>query len=204
MWGEAKVMTPHPAHDSAVCLASMPDQLSSKGISHCALFPHVSLGCRPSVSNRLHPGLVLQCLWSSSQPLHIPGDLYPCPGYIGLWQGFFVWFSFHRDCHRSAAALCNSLKCFSTVPNNCPNLGVLPRPQYPNLWGHVQSCSLSSFSPTSFVLLSFAWIYVFLSSGQGLCPLSANVLRDLLCRRCISDTSVMVYSVSTYSLPSCV
>lgn len=201
MWGEAKVMTPHPAYDSAVCLASMADQLSSKGISHCALF-HVPLGRLPSVNNRLHPGLVLQCLWSSSQQLHILVDLYPCPRYIGLWQRLSMWFSFHQDCHRSAAALCNSLKCFSTVPNNCPNLGVLPLPQYPNPWGHVQSCSLSSFSPTSFVLLSFAWIYVFLSSGQGLCPFSANVLRDLLCQRCISDISVKVYSMSTYSSSS--
>ena len=131
MWGEAKVMTPHPAHDSAVCFASMADQLSSKGISHCALFPHVPLGHPPSVNNRLHPGLVLQCLWSSSLPLHIPGDLYPCPGFIGLWQGLSVWFSFHRDCHRSAAALCNSLKCFSTVTNTCPNLGVLPSASVP-------------------------------------------------------------------------
>ena len=87
----------------------------------------------PVVSSRPCTVIAVQTLHSSSQPPHIPGDLHPCPGYIGLWQSLSAWFSFHSDCHRSAAALSNSLKSFSTVPNNCLNVGIWLVPQFPKL-----------------------------------------------------------------------
>ena len=86
----------------------------------------------------------------------------------------------HFDCHRSAASLFNSLKCFSSVSNNCPHVGIWPLLLFPHLWVQVQSCSLSSFSLPSFVLLSFTLIYLFLTCVQGLLPTLSVVLRDLL------------------------
>ena len=65
-----------------------------------------------------------------------------------------------------------------------------------------RSCSLSfSFSLSTFILPSFAWIYIFLSSGQGLLP-------NLSCCSAMSSASEDVflmhpqreiYSMSNYS-----
>ena len=73
-----------------------------------------------------------------------------------------VWFSFHSDCRRSAAALSSSLKCFSFVP-------IAP------MWGSdpcfsslIPGCrAVLPLSFPSFVLLSFAWVCTFLSGDQG-------------------------------------
>ena len=145
--------------------------LSSKGIPHHDLLPHISSGHLPAVNSRPPPGIAFPSLCASSQLLHIPGDLGPCPGYIGLQQGLSVCFSLHSDCHRAAAVLSNSLECFSAVPNSNPDMGSDPCFGFSAAQGQVQSCSPSLlFFPSSLVLPSFAWIYIFLSGGQGLLP----------------------------------
>ena len=68
-------------------LVSMVAQLSSTGISHHNLLPHTSSVCLSAVNNSPRPEVVPQPLKSSSQPLCLPGDLYPSPGYVWLWQG---------------------------------------------------------------------------------------------------------------------
>ena len=116
MWGKKGYRKKHSLNMTLhCCLAFTAALFSSKGISHCNL-----LLCIPSVhllaiNSRPHPGISLQSLCCSSQLLHSPGDLCPCPVYVWLLQGLSVWFSFYSDCHRSAVALSNSLKCFSTV-----------------------------------------------------------------------------------------
>ena len=67
--------------------ASVATQHCSKGIRHHDLLPHVLLGCLPTVNSNPHPGIALQSLCSSSQPLCVSGDLGPWPGYMGLQQG---------------------------------------------------------------------------------------------------------------------
>ena len=137
--------------------------LPSKSISHQDLLHHIPSGSLPVVSIRPCPGIAVQTLHSSSQPLHVLGDLRPCPGYIGLWQSLSVWFSFHSDCHRSAAAFSCSLHC----PNILPCCEDLTDASVPLCSG----CRLSLYhSPLSFVLPSFASVYTFLFSGQGLLP----------------------------------
>ena len=68
-------------------LASMAAWLSSKGISHHNLLPHVLLAHLSAVNNSPHLGIAPQSLCSSSQALHLLGDLPPCLGYVWLWQG---------------------------------------------------------------------------------------------------------------------
>ena len=81
---EAMVMAPPPTLDSAVspcfhvCLAFRP------GISHHDLLPHIPSICLSTVTSSPHPGTAPQSLNSSSQPLHLPGDLHPCPRYVWL------------------------------------------------------------------------------------------------------------------------
>ena len=84
-------------------LASMASWLSSTGISHHSLFPHIPSIRLSAVNSSLHLGIAPQSLNSSSQLLRFPGDLHPCPGYVWLCQGLSD--SFHLGCHRSAVLL---------------------------------------------------------------------------------------------------
>ena len=68
-------------------LASMAPWLSSTSISHHNLFPHIPSIRLSIVNSSPHPGIAPQSLYSSSQPLCLPGDLCPFPGYIWLWRG---------------------------------------------------------------------------------------------------------------------
>ena len=75
------------------CLASMAAWLSSTGISHHSLLPHITSTHRSTVKSRCCPGIAPQSLNSSSQPLHSSfptpgrGDQCSCPGYVWLQQG---------------------------------------------------------------------------------------------------------------------
>ena len=68
-------------------LASMAAQLSSTGISNHSLLPHIPSIHLTPVNSSPCSGIAPQSPNSSSQPLHLPGDLCPCPGYVWLQQG---------------------------------------------------------------------------------------------------------------------
>ena len=51
------------------------------------VFPHIPLICLSTVNSGPRPGIAPLSLNSSSQLLHLLGDLHPCPGYVWLQQG---------------------------------------------------------------------------------------------------------------------
>ena len=114
--------------------------------------------------------LALQHNSSSSQHPCALVDKHACPGYIEPQHRLSMWFSLYSDCHRSAVSpSSDSLKRFPSVPTAFPRCRVSPLLQLPNPWVEVHSCSLSSFfSLLSFILPSYSWIRIILSSGQGL------------------------------------
>ena len=66
---QAMVMAPPPTRDSAVYrLASVAAQLSSTGLSHHSLLPHITLIRLSAVNSSPRPGIAPQSLDSSSQP----------------------------------------------------------------------------------------------------------------------------------------
>ena len=70
-----------------------------------------------------------------------------------------VWFSFHLCCHRSTLSL--------LALNASPLTQTIAPMWESDLWFSSPTCYLHScFSPSSFILLSFAWIYILLSTGQ--------------------------------------
>ena len=142
-------------------LASMAAWLSSTGISHHNLLPHISLIHLLTVNSSPHPGIALQSLSSSSQPLHLLGDLHPSPGYVWLWQGLSDFIPFRLP---QTSCFTLSLKCLSSDSDNCPSVGIglLLWFSYPLRGGTIQS-STPVFPPGSFVPLSFAWSYIFWS-----------------------------------------
>ena len=92
------------------------------------------------------------------------------------------------------------LKCFSSDSDNCPLWGWDPCFGSVTSRGQVQSYHTPVFSPCSFEILSFAWFYIFFSTGQGLlsalspCSACTSVSEDLL----LTYPWREMYSTSTY------
>ena len=93
------------------------------------------------------------------QQLCFLGDLHHCVGYVALEQGLSVWFSFHSDCHISAASLSNNLRCSSFVI--APIWGSNPCYSFSIPQVQVQSYSLFSFSPYFLHLTEF-WVVLYI------------------------------------------
>ena len=77
-----------------------------------------------------------------------------------------VWFSFYLGCHRSAV----SLSALNVSPlTQLPWCGVqTPASVSPRAKGRSRPTNTSVFPPSSFILPSFAWFYIFFSTGQVL------------------------------------
>ena len=73
------VMAPVPCVTQQYRLASRAARISSTGISH-DLLPPISSTHLSEVNSSPHTGIAPQCLNSSSQLLHLPGDLSPFQG----------------------------------------------------------------------------------------------------------------------------
>ena len=84
-------------------LASMAPWLSSTGISHHNLLPHIPSIRLSTVNSSPRTRIAPQSLNSSSQLLRLPEDQRSCPVYVWLWQGLSD--PFHLSCHRSAVSL---------------------------------------------------------------------------------------------------
>ena len=59
-----------------------------------------------------------------------------------------------------------SLKCFSSDSDNCPNVGI--GPCFSLVEGRSSPMNTPLFPPSSFILPSFAWFFIFFSSDQVL------------------------------------
>jgi len=99
-----------------------------------------------------------------------------------------------------------SLKCFFSDSDSCPTVGIRPPASVPlPTKGRSSPTNTLVFLPKSFILPSFAWVYIFFSTGQVL--LSALHC----CSECTSGSEGIflmypwrqMYSMSTYPLPSC-
>ena len=116
-------------------LASTATQLSSTGISHHDLFPHIPSIHLFAVNSSPHPGIAPQSLNFSSQLLCLPGDLYPlsrvCPGHVCLGYGknCLILIPFRLP---QISCFTLSLKCFSFDSDNCSNVGIGPLLQFPH------------------------------------------------------------------------
>ena len=119
-----------PMHDSAVSLASMAAWLSSTGVSHQNLLPHIPLICLYPVSISLHHGIAPQSLNSSSQPLHLPGYLLPLQGMYGYSKDSLILIPFRLP---QISCFTLPLKCFSSDSDSCPYVRIRPVFQLPHL-----------------------------------------------------------------------
>ena len=70
-------------------LATMAAWISSTGIFHQDLLPHIPSIHLSTVNSNICHGIAPQSLNSSFHLLHLLGDLSPCPSYVWLQQGLF-------------------------------------------------------------------------------------------------------------------
>ena len=103
------------------CLASMAAQLSSTGISHHNLLPHIPLICLSAVNSSHRPGM-------APQPLNQLPDT--APSGVCMAAAKAIWFSFHLGCHRSAVSV--SALNVSSDSDSYPSVGLGPLLQFPH------------------------------------------------------------------------
>ena len=90
-----------------------------------------------------------------------------------------IWVLLHLGCHRSAV----SLSTLNVSPlTQLPQCGVgTPASVPPPTKGRSSPTNTPVFLPSFFILLSFAWFYIFCPLVKYSCLLSADVLHALLC-----------------------
>ena len=153
--------------------------LSSTGISHHNLLPHIPSICLSTVNSNPHPGIAPQSLNSGSQLLSLPGNLRSRLGYVWLRQGLL-------GCHRFAVFTL-SLKCLSSDSDNCPDVGIGPLLQFPHLpraGPALLTLLFFPLVPSSYRVLHDS-VYSFPLVRYS-CLLSAGVLHALLCLKVYS------------------
>ena len=111
------------------CLASMAAWLSSTGISHHSLLPHITSIHLSTVSSSPHLGIPPQSLNYSSWPLPLPRDPCSCLAYVWLQQGQSDSHSIY--CHRSAVTFL-ALSVSPLDSDNCPAVGIRLLLQFPH------------------------------------------------------------------------
>ena len=165
-------------------LASVAAWLSSTGISHQNVHPHVPLVHLLVINRSPCPEIALQSLHSSSQLLNLLGDLCLLLG-VCMAVTRIIWFSFHLDCHRSAASLLvsNVSPLSQTI---APMWGLDPCFSSSTHWGQ-GVVSRQSYKPSCFFPLvpaSYQGIHGAIYSFQLVrhsCPHSDGVLQAGLC-----------------------
>ena len=164
-------------------LASMAVWLSSTGISHPNILPHVSLVCLSAVNSSPCPGIAPQSLHSSFQLLCLLGELCPCPGYCGYSNDCLILIPFRLP---QINCFTLSLKYFSSGPDNCPDMGIrflLKFPHLPSAGPVLLTFLFSPLVPSPYRVLHSP-IYSFLMVRYS-CLLSTGVLQAFLCSQCI-------------------
>ena len=135
-------------------LASMAAWLSSTGISHYDLLPHIPSTCLCSQQQPSPPN----CSTIPKLQLPAPADQCSCPGCMAAART--VWFSFHLGCHRSALSL-STLNVSPLTQTTALKWGLDPCFSVrPPAKGRASPTNTPVFTPSSFILWSFAWFYI--------------------------------------------
>ena len=116
------------------CLASMAAWLSSTGISHLSLLPHVPSVCLFTANSRPCPVIAPHSLHSSPQLLCLLGTCITVLGTYGCSKDCLILIPFrlfHRSVPQISCFILNP-KCFSSDSDNCPNVGIIPLLQFPH------------------------------------------------------------------------
>ena len=139
--------------------------LSSTGISHHDLLPHLPLICLSTVNSSPQPGITPHSPNSSSSCCAFQGTHIPVWGMYGYSKDCLIFIPFRLP---QISCFTLSLKCFSSDSDNCPDVGIRPLLQFPPSAKGMSSLSNIPVSPPrSFVLLSFCVVLYILFCWSG-------------------------------------
>ena len=110
-------------------LAPVAAWLSSTGVSHHNLLPHIPSIHLYAVNSSPCPGIVPQSLNSSSQPLPLPEVCMAVQGVYGCSKDCVILTPFRLP---QISCFTLSLKCLSSDSNSCPHVGIGPLLQFPH------------------------------------------------------------------------
>ena len=121
-------------HDSAVSPCSMAVQLSSTSISHHDLLSHISSIrlCSQQQHSPLDCSTVPKLQLAATAPFRQPASL----SWVCRAVDCLILIPFRLP---QISCFTLSLKCFTSDSDNCPNVGIRPRLQFPHLPREVQS-----------------------------------------------------------------
>ena len=160
----------------------MAARLSSTGISHHSLLPHL-----PLVSPQSTAALALGLLHNPSTPAPslcaFQETSIPVRGMYGCSKDCLILIPFGLP---QISCFTLSFECFSSDSDSCPSVGIRALPQFPHpLRAGPVLLTLLFFPlvPSSYRVLHGS-IYSFPLVRYS-CPLLAGVLQALLCLRCI-------------------
>ena len=125
---EAMLMAPPLHMTQQYRLASMAAGLSSTDVSHYNLLSQIPTICLSIVNSSPRPGIAPQSLNSSSQPLHLPGHLWPVWSMYGCLKDYLILIPFRLP---QISCFTLSLKCFSSDSDNCPDVVIGPLASVP-------------------------------------------------------------------------
>ena len=155
--------------------------------------------CQPLHSlKQLSPWIAPQSLNSSSSCCPFQGTSIPVRGKYGCGKDCLILILFRLP---QISCFTLNLKCFSCDSDSCPSVGIGPLLQFPCPLRAGPDLLTLLLSLSSFVLLSFAWFFVFFSAGQVLlsalswCSASTSVPEDVFLLYPWRE----VYSTATYS-----
>ena len=176
--------------------------LSSTGISHQDLLPHI-----PSTLSLCSQQQPLPWDCSTIPKLQLPATA-PSRGSTslsGVCMGAArtVWFSVHLGCRRSVVSL-SALNVSPLTQIIAPVWGSDPCFCSPLTKGRSSPTNTPVFPPSSFILPSFAWFYIFFSTGQVF-PVCCQlvVCMHFWVWRCIPDVSLERDVLHIYLLLCC-
>ena len=120
----------HPLRVTQQCrLASVAAWLSSTGISHHHLLPHIPPIRLSTVNGSPRPGTAPQCLNFSSQAPGLQETRAPARLMCGCCKDYPLLIPFRLP---RISCFTLSLKCSSSDSDNCPAVGIRPLPQFPD------------------------------------------------------------------------
>ena len=165
-------------------LASMAARLSSTGISHHNLLPHIPSIYLSTVNSSPRPGIAPQSLNSGSQLLHLQETCVPVWGTCGSGKDCLILIPFMLP---QVSCFTLSLKCLSSDSDNCPHVGIGPLLQFPHLpraGPALLTLPFPRLVPSSYrVPRGSIYSFPLVRSSY---PLSAAVLHVLLCLKVCS------------------
>ena len=123
-------------------------------------------------------------------PASVPSRRPPLMSGVCMAAARTVWFSFHLDCCRSAVSF-SALNVSPLTQTIAPMWNWTPPSVPPPTEGRSSPTNTPVFPPSSFILPSFAWFYIFFSPQSGTPVHSQLVFCMHFCVwRCIPDVSV--------------